>query len=156
MLWFLFIFIKRRGRGQGAEAISQLTSSTHKHENKTSNTTQLTTLDTTWVAPSEYRIRRGSDCPLGAPCLNPRLLRWLTRCPRQTRRGHWPNHLPSSCNPGWWRLSSAVGCKGSQSRTKKPTSGCSTPLSHPGGAPSPSCGHPSSSRDLELILVPVR
>jgi hypothetical protein len=113
---------------------------TYKHATKTSNTTELTTLDTTWVAPSEYGIRRGSDCPLGAPCLNPGSWWCPTRCLCQTRRGHWPDHVPSSCNPRWWHLSSAAGCGGSQSHAEKPASGCSTPPSCLGGAPSLSWG----------------
>jgi hypothetical protein len=51
------------------------------------HTTQLTTLDITWVAPSECGIRRGSDCSLRAPCLNPGLRRWLSRCLCLMRRG---------------------------------------------------------------------
>jgi hypothetical protein len=39
------------------------------------HTMRLTILDITWVAPSECRIRRGSDCSLRAPCLNPGLRR---------------------------------------------------------------------------------
>jgi hypothetical protein len=95
-------------------------------------------------APSEYGIRRGSACPLQAPCLNPGLRRWLTRCPCQTRRGHWPNHLLSSCSLRWWHPRSTAGCRESQTRAERPVNGCSAPPSHLGGAPSPSRGHPSS------------
>jgi hypothetical protein len=142
MLWFLFIFIRSRGRGQSAEAIPWLTSSTHKHGNKTSNMMQLMTLDMTRVAPSKYGIQRGSDYPLRAPCQNPRSWRWRTRCSCRMRRGHWLDNLPSSCSLGWWRLSSVAGCGESQSRAEQPIGGCSAPPSHPGGTPSPSWGHP--------------
>jgi hypothetical protein len=94
-------------------------------------------------APSEYEIRRGSDCPLRAPCLNPGSRRWLTMCPCRTHRGRWPDHLPSSCI-GWWCLRFTAGCGESHSRAEQLVDGCSDPPSHPGGAPSPSWGHPSS------------
>jgi hypothetical protein len=106
--------------------------------------TQLTTLNTTLGASSEYGIWRGSDCPLWAPCLNPGSRRWLTRCLCRMHRGHWPDHLPSSCSLGWWRPRSTARCGEYQSRPERPVNGCSAPLSHPGGAPSPSWGHPSS------------
>jgi hypothetical protein len=51
------------------------------------HTMRLTTLDITWVAPSECGIQRGSHASLRAPCLNPRLRRWLSRCLCLTRRG---------------------------------------------------------------------
>jgi hypothetical protein len=96
-------------------------------------------------ATSEYEIRRGSDCPLWAPCLNPGSRRWLTRCLCWTRRGHWPDHLLSSCSLEWWHRRSATGCGGSQSCAERPANGCSASPSYLGGAPSPSWGHPSSS-----------
>jgi hypothetical protein len=99
---------------------------------------RLMTLNTTWVAPSECGTRRGSDCALCAPRLNPRSRRWLTRCPCWMRRDHWPDHLPSSCSLGWWRRCSTAGCGESQSHAERPTNGCSAPSSHLGGAPSPS------------------
>jgi hypothetical protein len=103
------------------------------------------TLDMTSRAPSEFGIWRGSDCPLQAPCLNPGSRRWLTRCMCWTRRGHWHDHLPSSCSLRQWRLHSVAGCGESQSHANRPVNGCSAPPSHPGGAPSPCWGHPSSS-----------
>jgi hypothetical protein len=51
------------------------------------HTTRLMILDITWVAHSECGIRRGSDCSLWAPCLNPRLRRWLSKCLCLTHRG---------------------------------------------------------------------
>jgi hypothetical protein len=36
----------------------------------------------------EYGIRRGSDCSLWAPRLNPGPRRWLTRCLCRTHRSH--------------------------------------------------------------------
>jgi hypothetical protein len=106
-------------------------------------------------APTKYGIQRWSDCPLWAPCLNPGSRRWLTRCPGRTRRGHWPDHLPSSCSLRLWHLRSTAGCGGSQSLAEQPVDGCSAPSSHLGGAPSPSWGHPSPPIGLELILLPV-
>jgi hypothetical protein len=112
--------------------------------NKTSHTMQLMTLNTTSGAPTEYGIRRGSDYPLWAPFLDPRSRRWLTRCPCWPCRGHWPDHLPSSCHLGWWRQCSVAKCEESQSRTERVANGSWAPPSHPSGAPSPSWGHPSS------------
>jgi hypothetical protein len=94
--------------------------------------------------PSEYGIRRGSDCLLRAPCLNLGSRRWLTRCPCRMCRGHWRHHLPSSCCLGWWHQHFTTRCRESQSRAKQPVDRFSAPLSHPGGAPSPPWGHPSS------------
>jgi hypothetical protein len=64
----------------------------------------------TRVTPNDCEIRRGSGCSLRAPCLNPRLRRWLTRCLCLTHRGRWLDPLPSSCSLGWWRLRSAGVC----------------------------------------------
>jgi hypothetical protein len=108
------------------------------------HTTRLTTLDITWVAPSECTIWRGSDCSLWAPCLNSGLRRWLSRCLCLMHRGCWPDPLPSSCSLRWWHLCFAAGCGESQSRAERPVDECSAPPSHPGGVPSPSCGYPSS------------
>jgi hypothetical protein len=102
------------------------------------HTTRLTTLDITWVTPSECGTHRGSDCSLRVPCLNPGPRRWLTRCLCLTHRGRWPDPLPSSCSPGWWRPCFATGCRESQSCAERPVDECSAPPSHPGGAPSPS------------------
>jgi hypothetical protein len=106
--------------------------------------TRLTTLDATWVAPSECGTRRGSDYSLRAPCLNPRPRRWLTRYLCRTCRCHWPIPLPSSCSLRWWRPCSTAGCGQSRSRAERPVDECSAPPSHPGGAPSPSWGYPCS------------
>jgi hypothetical protein len=69
------------------------------------------TLLLTRVTPNDCEIRRGSGCSLRAPCLNPGLRRWLTRCLCLMRRGHWPDPLPSSYSLGWWRRHSAAGCR---------------------------------------------
>jgi hypothetical protein len=74
------------------------------------HTMQLTTLDITWVAPSECETWRGSDCSMWAPYLNPGPRRWLTRCLCLMHRGHWPDPLPSSCSLRWWCPRSAAGC----------------------------------------------
>jgi hypothetical protein len=108
------------------------------------HTMQLTTLDITWVAPSECGTWRGSDCSMWAPCLNPGPRRWLTRCLCLMHRGHWPDPLPSSCSLRWWCPRSAAGCGKSRSHAERPVDECSTPPSHPGDAPSPSWGYPSS------------
>jgi hypothetical protein len=102
------------------------------------HTMRLMTLDITWVAPSECETRRGSDCSLRAPCLNPGLRRWLTRCLYLTRRGRRPDPVPSSCSLGWWRLRSITRYRESRSHAEWPVDECSAPLSHPGGAPSQS------------------
>jgi hypothetical protein len=96
--------------------------------------TQLTTLDMTWVAPSECGNWRGSDYSLWAPCLNPGPRRWLTRYLCRTRRGHWPAPLPSSCRLGWWHSRSTTGCRESRSHAEWPVEECSAPLSRPGCA----------------------
>jgi hypothetical protein len=96
------------------------------------------TLLLTQVTPNDCKTRRGSACSLRAPCLNPGLRRWLTRCLCLMRRGRWPDPLPSSCSLGWWYLRSAAGCGESRSRTEQLVDECSAPLSHPGGVPSPS------------------
>jgi hypothetical protein len=74
------------------------------------HTMRLMTLDITWVAPSECGTRRGSDCSLPAPCLNPGPRRWLTKCLCLTCRGHCSEPLPSSCSLGLWHPRSTVGC----------------------------------------------
>jgi hypothetical protein len=102
------------------------------------HTTRLTTHDITWVAPSECATQRRSDCSLWAPCLNPGPRRWLTRCLCLTRRGRWSDPLPSSCSLRWWHPHSAARCRESRSHAERPIDECSTPLSHHGGAPSPS------------------
>jgi hypothetical protein len=113
------------------------------------------TLLLTQVTPNNCEIWRGSGCPLQAPCPNPRLRRWLTRYLCLTHRGHWPDPLPSSCSLGWWRPRSAVRCGESRSRAERPVDECSTPLSHPGGVPSPSWDIPLHPIVRELILLPV-
>jgi hypothetical protein len=119
------------------------------------HTMRLMTLDITWLAPSECGTQRGSDCSLRAPCLNLGLRRWLTRCLCLTHRGHWSDPLPSSCSLGWRRLRSTTGCGESRSRVEWLVDECSTPPSHPGGAPSPSCGYPSSPHRPSIILLPI-
>jgi hypothetical protein len=108
------------------------------------HTRRLTTLDITWVASSECETRRGSDCSLWAPSLNPGPRRWLTKCLCMMRRGHWPDPQPSSCSHRWWHPHSSAGCGESQSHAERPVDECSAPPSHPGGAPSPSWRFPSS------------
>jgi hypothetical protein len=103
-----------------------------------------TTLLLTRVTPNDCEIRRGSGCSLRAPCLNPGLRRWLTRCLCLTCRGHWPDPLPSSCSLGWWRMHSTIGCRESRSHAEWPVDECSVPPSHPSGVPSPSWEYPSS------------
>jgi hypothetical protein len=102
------------------------------------------TLLLTWVTPNDYEIQRGSGCPLWAPCLNPGLRRWLTRCLCLTCRGRWPDPLPSSCSLGWWRPRSAARCGESRSCIERPLDECLAPPSYPSGVPSPSWGYPSS------------
>jgi hypothetical protein len=108
------------------------------------HTMQLTTLNTTWVSPSECGTRKGSDCSLWAPCLNRGPRRWPTRCLCLTHRGHWPDPLPSSCSLRWWCPRSIAGYGESRSHDERLVDLCSAPLSHPGGAPSPSWRYPSS------------
>jgi hypothetical protein len=102
------------------------------------HTMRLMKLDITWVAPSECGTWSGSDCSMRAPCLSPGPWRWLTSCLCLTRRGRWPDPLPSSCSLRWWHLRSTAGCGESRSRVERPVDECSDPLSHPGGAPFPS------------------
>jgi hypothetical protein len=68
------------------------------------------TLLLTQVTPNDCEIRAGSDCSLRAPCLNPGLRRWLTRCLCLTHRGRWSDPLPSSGSLEWWHLCSTDGC----------------------------------------------
>jgi hypothetical protein len=103
------------------------------------------TLLQTQVTPNDCRIRRGSGCSLQAPCLNSGP-RWLSRCLCRTRRGHWPDHLPSSCSLGWWCLRFTAEREESQSHVERSVDECSAPPPHPGGVPSPSRGYPFSSR----------
>jgi hypothetical protein len=113
------------------------------------------TLLLTRVTPNDCEIWRGSGCPLRAPCPNPGLRRWLTRCLCLTCRGRWPDPLPSLCSLGWWHPRSVAGCGESQSHAEKLVDECSAPPSHPGGAPS----HPGDilfhPMSLELILLHV-
>jgi hypothetical protein len=102
------------------------------------------TLLLTRVTPNDCEIQRGSGCSLRAPCLNPGLRRWLTKCLCLTCRGCCPDPLPSSCSLRWWHPHSVAGCGESQSRVEWLVDECSTPPSHRGGAPSPSWGYPSS------------
>jgi hypothetical protein len=102
------------------------------------------TLLLTQVTPNDSRIPRGSGCSLQTPCLNSGRRRWLSRCLCLTRRGRWPDPLPSSCGPGWWHLRFTAGCRESRSCAERPVDECSAPPSHPGGVPSPSWGYPSS------------
>jgi hypothetical protein len=91
----------------------------------------------------------GSDCSLRAPCLNPGLRRWLSRCLCLTCRGRWPDPLSSSCSLRWWRLRYAAGCGESQSRAEWPVDECSVVYHlHPGDI----LLHPIG---LELIPLPV-
>jgi hypothetical protein len=103
-----------------------------------------TTLLLTRVTPNDCEIRRGSGCPLRAPCSNPGPRRWLTRCLCLTHKGHWPTPLLSSCSLGWWCPRSTARYGESRSHAERPVDECSVPLSHPGGEPSPSWGYPSS------------
>jgi hypothetical protein len=129
------------------KALKQPTTPTKHGQTQTSIIKQAmtnTTLLLTRVAPNDCEIRRGSGCPLRAPCSNPGLRRWLTRCLCLTHRGRWPDTLPSSCSLGWWHPRSAARCGESRSRAKRPVDECSVPPSHPGVVPSPSWGYPSS------------
>jgi hypothetical protein len=105
--------------------------------------TNATSLQTQ-VTPNDYGIQNRTGCSLRAPRPNSGLRRWLSRCPCLTRRGRWPDHLPSSCSIRWWRLRSTAGCEESRSHTKQLVDECSAPPSHPGGVPSPSWGYPFS------------
>jgi hypothetical protein len=113
------------------------------------------TLLLTQVTPNDCRVQRGSAYSLRAPCPNFGLRRWLSRCLCLTRRGRWPDPLPSSCSLGWWRLRSVVGCGESQSRPERPVDECSAPPSHPGCVPSPSRDILLHPIGLELILLPI-
>jgi hypothetical protein len=104
------------------------------------------TLLQTQVTPNDYGIRRGSGCSLQVPCLNSGPMRWLSRCLCRTRRGHWPDHLPSSCSLGWWHLRFIAEREESQSRAEWSADECSAPPPHPGGVPSPSGEYPSLPR----------
>jgi hypothetical protein len=87
------------------------------------------TLLQTQVTPSDCGIRRGSGSSLRAPCPNSGPRRWLSRCLCRTRRGHWPDHLPSSYSLRWWRLCFAVEREESQSHAERSTRpGRGTPL----------------------------
>jgi hypothetical protein len=96
------------------------------------------TLLQTQVTPNDCGIRRGSGCSLRVPCLNSGPRRWLSRCLCRTRRGYWPDHLPSSCSLRWWHLRFAAKREESQSHAERSVDKCSAPLPHPGGVPSPS------------------
>jgi hypothetical protein len=120
-----------------------LTNTNINHQKAMTNTTLLQTQ----VTPNDCGIRRGSGFSLRVPCLNSGPRRWLSMCLCRTRRGHWPNHLPSSCSLGWWRLCfTAERCEESQSHAERSADECSAPPSHQGGVPSPSGGYPFSPR----------
>jgi hypothetical protein len=104
------------------------------------------TLLQTPVTPNDCGIWRGSGCSLWAPCLISGPRRWLSRCLCQTRRGHWPDPLPSSCSLGWWRPLFAAECEESRSRAERSVDKCLAPPPHPGGVPSPSWEYPFSPR----------
>jgi hypothetical protein len=104
------------------------------------------TLLLTQVTPNDCKIQSGSGCSLRAPCLNPRLRWWLTRCLCLMHSGRWLDLLPSSCSLGWWHLRSAAGCGESRSHAERPVDECSAPPSHPSGVPSPFWEYPSSPR----------
>jgi hypothetical protein len=110
-----------------------------------------TTLLQTRVTPNDCEIRRGSGCPLRAPCPNSGPRRWLSRCLCLIRRGRWPDPLPSSCSRGWWRPPFTAGCEESQSCAERSANECSALLPHPGGVPSPSVKYLSSPRRLLLL-----
>jgi hypothetical protein len=105
-----------------------------------------TTLLRTQVTPNDCGIRRGSGCSLWASCLNSGLRRWLSRCLCLTRRGHWPDPLPSSCSLRWWHLPFTAECEESRSHAERSADECSAPPPHPGGVPSPSWEYPFSPR----------
>jgi hypothetical protein len=129
------------------KALRQPTTPTKHAQTQTSIIKQAianTTLVLTRVTPNDYEIQMGSACPRETPRLNPTLWRWQTRCLCQMHRGHWPDPLPSSGTLGWWHQSSAAGCRETRSHAERPVDECSAPSPHPGGAPSPSRGYPSS------------
>jgi hypothetical protein len=129
------------------KASKQPTTPNKQAQTKTSIIKQAitnTTLLLTQVTPNDCGIRRGSGCSLRAPYPNSGLRRWLSRCLCLTRRGCWPDPLPSSCSLRWWCLRSAAGCGESRSHAEQPVDECSAPPSHPGGVPSPSWGYTSS------------
>jgi hypothetical protein len=107
------------------------------------------------VTPNDCGVRKGSGCSLRAPCSNSELRRWLSRCLCRTRRGRWPDPLPSSCSLGWWHLHFTARCGESRSRAERSADECSAPPHilvvyhlHPGDIPSHTVG-------LELIFLPV-
>jgi hypothetical protein len=121
------------------KALKQPTTPTKHAQIQTSIIKQAMTnvkLLLTRMTPNDCEIRRGSGCPLRAPCPNPRMRRWLTRCLCLTRRGSWPDPLPSSCSLRWWHPRSIAGCRESSSRAEWLVDECSVPPSHPGGVPS--------------------
>jgi hypothetical protein len=72
------------------KALKQPTTPTKHAQTQTPIIKQVTTNATlllTRVTPNDCEIRRGSGCSLRAPCLNPVLRRWLTRCLCLMRRG---------------------------------------------------------------------
>jgi hypothetical protein len=79
----------------------------------------------------------------------------LSRCLCLTRRGRWPDPLPSTCSLGWWPLRSTTGCGESRSRVERLVDECSAPPSHPGGVPSPTGDILLHPVGLELIPLPV-
>jgi hypothetical protein len=113
------------------------------------------TLLRTQVTSNDCGIWRGSGCSLRAPCSNSGLRRWLSKCLCRTRRGRWPDPLPSSCSLGWWRLRFAARCRESRSHAERSVDECLAPPSHPGGVPSPSWDIPFHPIGLELIFLPV-
>jgi hypothetical protein len=129
------------------KALKQPTTPTIHAQTHTSIIKQVMTNATlllTQVTPNDCEIWRGSGCSLWAPCLNPGLRRWLTKCLCLTRRGRWLDALPSSCSLKWWRLCSTARCGESRSRAERPVDACLGPPSHPSGVPSPSWEYPSS------------
>jgi hypothetical protein len=107
------------------------------------------------VTLNDCGIQRGSGCSLRAPCSNSELRRWLSRCLCWTRRGRWPDPLPSSCSLGWWRLHFTIGCGEYRSRTERSVDECLAPRHirvvyhlHPRNIPF----HPVG---LELIFLPI-
>jgi hypothetical protein len=72
--------------------------------------------------------------------------RWLSRCLCLTRRGRWPDPLPSSCSLGWWHQHFTAECEVSRSHDERSADECSAPPPHPGSVPSPSREYPFSPR----------